>query len=330
MLGPVVLGVAERRVQLVIVHADGRFGIPSQLHGVVKGDDVGGGLVGAGLLFDAPVIAVGPEGHDGLVRVQVRHALVEVGLQPVLPGHRAGRAGLPMVVIGHQHQGVGGALQLGERPVVVVEDGGDPDFQVQRLQRLLGPRDEGRIGGQRLGRHVLEVEHEAGIAVPVGLVDQVADQLLFGSGIEDQGVGHGSVEGRVLGVVHHGDDGRGLGGAGDQRGGFRIGGCDDVAGGVLQRDPLRRHHIQRIDVVVQRLARIFIPADVEAHGQRLDRLAGPGGMGAGDLFPQRLALDPLDGLLVQADQNVGVLQRDGRQVRRQRQGRQKAGDDRSE
>ena len=72
-----------------------------------------------------------------------------------------GRVAAPVVVVGHQHKAVAGVLQLGERPVVVVERRGDPDFEIQRLQSLMGAGDEGRVGGDRLWRHVLQVEDEA-------------------------------------------------------------------------------------------------------------------------------------------------------------------------
>ncbi len=121
-----VVLVAERRVQARAVHADIAFGVMGELGRLVEGDDLGVGRVG--LVSLLPVVAIAAESHDGLGFIKPGQPLVEIGLEPVLSGHRARIAGRPMLVERHEHQRVAGGLQLFQRRGIVAVEGGDPDL----------------------------------------------------------------------------------------------------------------------------------------------------------------------------------------------------------
>ena len=232
-----------------------------------------------------------------------------------------------MLVVGHQHQGVAGVLHRLQRPVVVVERRRHPDFAAQRGQRRLHLGDEGWIARERGGRDVLDVEDVAGIVLLLGLSDQGGDQLVLGGGVAQQSIGDAGVERALRIVVHHRQHRRRMGRRADHRHRLGIVGDVDVAGGVLHRDPLRRDHVQIVDVLGQRSARFGVPGDVEADGQRLDRGVGAGRLGPADMLPARPALQMFGVLDVQSLQRARVAQLDVRQVRGQRQRGQEAGDD---
>ncbi len=170
MVDPVLVGIGEGRVEGVVVHADRRLGVPGEPHGVIEFDHVGGAL--AGLVLGLPVIAVGAVGHDRLFRVELGHAQVQVLLVPVLAGGRPGISGAPVLVIGHQHQGVGRLLHGLERKILVIERRGDPDFQAVGSQHIAGVLQKGRVGGYGVRRQVLQVEAVAGVATLGRLLDQ--------------------------------------------------------------------------------------------------------------------------------------------------------------
>ncbi len=133
-----------------------------------------------------------------------------------------------------------------------------------------------------------------------------------------------------MGVVHHRHDRRGLGRCGDQGDSFRIVGQVDIAAGVAQGQPLRRDHVQRIDVLAQGLARFLVPADVETDRQGFERLvAGRRPRPADSPGPVRLGAlqESLGRLLVQALQYAGVLQLQDGQAGGEGQGGEEAGDD---
>ena len=130
------------------------------------------------------------------------------GLEPILAHRRSGVASAPVLVVGHQHNGVGDRLEELEVPVVVAERGRDPHFAADRLQRRAGFREHGGIGLERRGAQVLEVEHVTRPTPLLGKHHEVLDQSGAGGGIDQQIAGERSVIAAVVAVVDHRQDRR--------------------------------------------------------------------------------------------------------------------------
>ena len=113
----VILDEREMRICRLGIELDFGLGILRREHGLFKGQFLG-------LMSLDPVIAVSADGHDGAVRVELLHALVEDGLEPTLASNASRRALIPMLVVAHE-QHVVGNLRIGRvRPAVVVEGHG--------------------------------------------------------------------------------------------------------------------------------------------------------------------------------------------------------------
>ena len=325
MLAIVVVGIGVGGVEGVVVQADPGVGIVGVLGGVVEGDRVG--PAGTLAVLEGPVVAVGAEGHDRAGRVEFAHVPGQGFLEPVLGRRRAGVAGPPVLVIGHQDDGVGDAPKSRQGPGVVGKGRRDPDLAADRFERRARLGDEGGIARQGLPRQVFQVEDIAGVAMPAGEDDEVGDQGRTGGGVDQQIAGQGAVGNVVMAVVDHGQDrGRGLGG-GDQRLGLGIGGHRDPPQRAVEQDPLGRDHVQLIDMPVERHARALVPADVEAHRQGPRPPAGRGLARPGDAPPPRGPFQPMRAFHMQRLQHLGVLQGQVGQARGEGEGGEEGGDD---
>ncbi len=332
VVGPIVVDVAVGRIQRVVVEAGGRLGIAGGLGRVVE--DLGLAFDGLAVLAQLPVVAVVAERDDHPGRVELRGVLVEVLLVPVLAGRRSRLApalagvAAPVLVVGHQHDGVRRRLECLQVPVRVGERHGDPDFASERFQRRPGLGHQNRILRQRRRRDVFQVEHVAAVAAALGQVDEVGHQGGARGGIGQQVAGQRTVEQAVVGVGDRRQHRRRVLGAGDDRLGLRVRRHRDRTQRAVQKDPLRRDHVELVDVLGQRGTRALVPRDIEAHRQRPRRAAGRTGVrAAGHVGPAGLPLQPVRGLNVQRLQHPRVLQRQLRQHRREGQGGEEAGDD---
>ncbi len=328
-----VIGIGVGRVQRALVEVDVGAGVAGVLGRFVEADQAGavlGARVGAdavaGLVLGNPVVAVAAQGQDGLGLVQVGELLVEVLLEPVLAAHRPRRRRGPVLVISHQHQGVGRRLELVEHGRLLAEQGGHPDFPAQRVERLVGLGDQLRIGLHRLRREVLEIEDVAGVAARLGQGDQVVDHGVPSRGIQHQGVGERAVPGAIVRVVDHRQHGRLVRRPGEQRLGLRIVGDVEQAERALGRDPLGGEDVELADMAVQGNPRALVPRHVEAHRQRLGRR--PGGIPVAARHARERGVEPdLPGRLhVQRREHAGVLQVHVRQARGEGQGGEEGGD----
>ena len=327
MLATEVVLIAEGRVERVLVHLRTGLGVVRLLGGLVEQDGLGARLVlGA---RQGPVIAIGAQRQNGLGRVEGRHPRRQRRLEPVLRRRRSGLAAAPVLVIGHQHDRVGGVLQRLDRIVVVRERRRDPDLATAGLQDRAQVGDEPRIGARGGRRQLLEVDDVAGVSALGGLGGEIADQGLARRGIEQHGVGGRPVPGPRGGHVVEDarQDRRRPLGRGDDRAGLRIGGDRQLAVDPGQRHRLRRDHIELVDVVGQGFPRTFVPRHIESDGQ------GPGGaVGAGlcagmrNPVPLRPPFQLAGVLLVQRRKHLRILERHLGQPRRKGQGGEEGGD----
>ena len=97
----IVVGVLEAGVEGDRVEADVAFRFLGRQHRLLEGHFLG--VVAA---LD-PVVAVAADGHDQLLRRHVPLALMQHLGEPGQTGDGAGRAGRPVLVVGHQDQVVG-------------------------------------------------------------------------------------------------------------------------------------------------------------------------------------------------------------------------------
>jgi hypothetical protein len=123
----VVLDEREMRICRFGIELNFGFGILRRKHGFFEGQFLG--LVS----FD-PVIAVSADGHDGAVRVELLHALVEDGLEPILPGDASRSALIPVLVVTHEQHVVGNPRIGRVGPAVVVEGDGENHRHVVRRE----------------------------------------------------------------------------------------------------------------------------------------------------------------------------------------------------
>ncbi len=231
----VLVLVVEVRIEAVVVEIDRHAGVVGHHGALVERLRLGRVPLAAAL---GPVVAVAAQGHDGAAGIELAQGLGEVHLEPALARGRAWVAGQPVLVIGHQHHGVGGGLQGLEVPAAVVERDGHPHFAAGRLQGRTDLGQEGGVGLHRGVRQFLQIEDIAGEAALFGLVGQLGDQGLAGGGVEDVGRGLGGVPHAVVDVGDRGQHRRRLGRAAQDDVGLGIVDHGDVAGRAVQRHPL--------------------------------------------------------------------------------------------
>ena len=145
-----VVFIGKAGIERGMVHAHIRARVMGKDRRLVEGHHVGPRLAGA--RCEGPIIAVGPEDHHGLGGIKNSKALGHMGLIPILSGNRPGITGQPVLVIGHEHQTVGGLLQLSEGPFRIVHRCGDPHFTAQGTQGSDRLGDKAGIGPQTRAR----------------------------------------------------------------------------------------------------------------------------------------------------------------------------------
>ena len=293
-----VVGIPEGGVQGRMVEHHRHAGIMGRLHGLVEGD-------GLGVVFPlGPVVAIGAQGQDDLVRVEALQILGQLALEPGLGRGRAWRAGLPMLVVHHRHDGVGGLLQGPQGPVRVIHRHRHPDLPVRRVEGEVCLRDELRIGRQGFRRQVLEIEDVTGEAALFRQGLEVPDQGSACLRRAEQLFDRLGDPDSVNRIVDHRHDGGPLCGIPDQLLRPGVGRGGKLAVRRRYHHPLGRQHVDILQMFPQPLGRLLIPTHVEGDGERAcGRALDPGTPGRRS--PRGC---PAGDLHIQGRQGVGVAE----------------------
>ncbi len=154
MRGVIVLDIGKVRVVGGVVEIDRRLGIVSRDDRILERNVVG-------RFAPVPVVAIGTDRHDRATGRERAHARIKAILEPALRGDASGRAGIVMLVIGHQQHVIDDMGVVGVRQVLIIERNGqhdDPSMRQEGLRKLL---EEFLDRAMVSGRDLLEIDRHA-------------------------------------------------------------------------------------------------------------------------------------------------------------------------
>ncbi len=195
----IVLDKGEVRIGGFRIELDIGFGIPGRKDGLLEGELLGW------LPFD-PIVAVTTDGNDGMVWVELFHALVEGILEPALAGDATGTTFVPVLVVAHEHDVVGDLGIGGVWPAIVVErhDQHDGKAVLGESRRHFG--QEGLQILLRLRRNLLEVDGQPLKLVRLEKRNDVVESGLPRRWVREQLGQPGAVPFLIGHILNHGHD----------------------------------------------------------------------------------------------------------------------------
>ena len=260
MRNAVVVAVGEAWVLRIRIERDPRLGVRGEIHRVLEGERIGAAPT-------RPVVAVVADRHDGLVRIERLHALVQVAFEPVLAGDAARVLARPVFVVGHQQfevDDVGVALVV---PCGIVEGHRQHDAPAVRIERIVEFVEEGLEVLLRAVGDFLEVHRHALEVVGGDECDDLRDARLAHRRIRQHACQTLAVPVAVHGVLQQRQDRGGgfLRADQVQRLGIDAGMQRHVR--AAHAHPAGDHPVQRGQRTLQRGIAAVIPVDVEADRQ---------------------------------------------------------------
>ena len=221
-----------------------------------------------GFAAAAPIIAVGRQRDDQLVRRHAPHRARDDILEPALRRDRAGRAALIMLVIGHQEQLVGDAGIRGQIPRVVVGRRGERDDPAAPGETGMRFGEEAAIVGLRRGGQLLEIEE--------GAVGAVGDEQRLDPVERDPARDRIAQQRRharrvpiaVDRILDHRQQPRAMDRMREDRLACRIGERGEPMIGAGDRKPARDQPIELLDMPSQRGRAVVVPRRMKGDRER--------------------------------------------------------------